>query len=218
LLAACCCAATAAPSNQVDIGIEQAAFVVRKPTGAAFISRLQEIVMKRILAQPARRILIAAGLIVGLAAFGSAEPTTQSQAAPAATVAATMPMATMAMATEMPMAMATEMPMAMATEMPMAMATMAPAASGATADVAIQTFQFTEASIEVKVGTTVTWTNNDDIDHSVTSGTPPEGDKLFDSDFFLKGKTFSQTFTTAGEFPYFCRKHNSMVGMVKVTQ
>ncbi|MBA3470709.1 MAG: plastocyanin [Herpetosiphonaceae bacterium] len=160
---------------------------------------------------PLRHILIAAGLMIGLAACGSAEPTAQSQAA--ATVAPTM-----AMATDMPMDMPTEMPMAMATDMPMAMATMAPAASGATAEVGIQTFQFSPATLEVKVGTTVTWTNNDDIDHSVTSGAPPEGDKAFDSDFFLKGETFSHTFTSAGEVMYFCRKHNSMVGMVKVTQ
>jgi plastocyanin len=65
----------------------------------------------------------------------------------------------------------------------------------------------------VKVGTTVTWTNNDAMPHTVTSDT-----QLFDSRTMNAGATFSQTFSTAGDFPYHCTIHGaaSMSGMVRV--
>ena len=75
----------------------------------------------------------------------------------------------------------------------------------------------------IKVGDTVTWTNNDDSQpHTVTSGTGPDDPnmgKAFDSGTSVlttKGKTFQHTFTKAGEYPYFCELHPSMVGKVVV--
>ncbi|MFT3989069.1 plastocyanin/azurin family copper-binding protein [Aestuariivirga sp.] len=80
----------------------------------------------------------------------------------------------------------------------------------------IKLFQFQPGNLEVKVGTTVTWTNGDDIEHSVTSGAPGKESKVFDSGFFKKGGTYSFTFTTPGTYTYFCKRHNSMKATVTV--
>ncbi|MCW1970168.1 MAG: plastocyanin/azurin family copper-binding protein [Anaerolineae bacterium] len=80
----------------------------------------------------------------------------------------------------------------------------------------ISLFAFNPGVIEVSVGSTVVWTNNDLIDHSVTSGLPDKPDGAFDSGFFNRGQTFSFTFTKAGEYNYFCRRHTSMTGKVVV--
>ncbi|HEY1013799.1 MAG TPA: plastocyanin/azurin family copper-binding protein [Herpetosiphonaceae bacterium] len=80
----------------------------------------------------------------------------------------------------------------------------------------IQTFQFKPGRLEVKAGTTVTWTNRDAIEHSVTGGTPPNPAGTFDSGFFTQGESRSFTFDEPGEFAYFCKRHNSMVGTIVV--
>ena len=96
-------------------------------------------------------------------------------------------------------------------------ATTAPKPAAKTVAVDIQVFQFMPNVLEVKVGTTVIWTNKDNIEHSITNGVPGKPGGKFDSGFFTQGKTFSFTFTEAGEYPYFCMRHNSMQGMVRVT-
>jgi plastocyanin len=78
--------------------------------------------------------------------------------------------------------------------------------------VTIQDFAFVEGIIEVPVGTTVTWTNNDTSPHTVTSV-----DGTFDSGRLDTGQTFSFTFSTAGEFAYLCEFHPGMQGTVVVT-
>jgi nitrite reductase (NO-forming) len=92
---------------------------------------------------------------------------------------------------------------------------------GAALDPANGANAFGPSTITVKVGTTVTWTNTDDMLHTVTSGmssgTVGTPDGTFDSGFILPGGTWSYTFTTAGEFPYFCTPHPWMVGKVIVT-
>ncbi len=75
--------------------------------------------------------------------------------------------------------------------------------------------------ISVKVGATVTWINKDKNMHTVTSGAPNSvnAGELFDSGltaFIMPAKTYSHKFTHVGEFPYFCRVHPTMVGMVNV--
>jgi plastocyanin len=80
----------------------------------------------------------------------------------------------------------------------------------------IKLFTFKPKSLEVPVGTTVVWTNGDAIDHSVTDGTPEKLGGAFDSGFFNKGETFSFTFNKAGEYPYFCKRHDFMRGTIKV--
>lgn len=85
-----------------------------------------------------------------------------------------------------------------------------------TVNVDIKLFTFKPKVLEIKVGTTVVWTNGDAIEHSVTSGTPENPGKDFDSGFFVEGETFSFTFTKQGEYSYFCRRHESMQAVVKV--
>jgi len=84
---------------------------------------------------------------------------------------------------------------------------------------------FSPNPVNVKVGQTVTWTNQDSVlpGHTVisgTGGTDPAKGKVFDSGLttlILKGKSFSHTFTTAGTIPYFCQIHPNMVGKIIVT-
>ena len=80
----------------------------------------------------------------------------------------------------------------------------------------IRLFTFKPETIEVPVGTTVVWTNFDAIEHSVTNGTPEEPGMNFDSDFFTEGQTFTFSFVKPGTYPYFCQRHNSMRGEIKV--
>ncbi len=84
---------------------------------------------------------------------------------------------------------------------------------------------FAPNPLNAKVGDTVTWTNKDTVFHTVTSGIGPSDTthgKEFDSGLSgptaltTQGKTFSHKFMTAGEFPYFCQLHPTMVGKVVV--
>jgi plastocyanin len=70
---------------------------------------------------------------------------------------------------------------------------------------------FSPASITVKVGDAVTWTNNDSVSHTVTAD-----DNSFASSNLANGAAFSFTFTKAGSFPYHCSIHPSMTGTVVV--
>src|SRR5215207_4604249 len=76
--------------------------------------------------------------------------------------------------------------------------------------------------IQVSVGTTVTWTNDDSQPHTVTSGSNGQPDNKFNSSpnfnpLLNPGQTFSFTFTQAGDYPYFCMLHPNMVGTVSVS-
>jgi plastocyanin len=86
-----------------------------------------------------------------------------------------------------------------------------------TAEVSIKLFSFNPKVLEVPAGTTVVWTNGDAIEHSVTNGVPGKPGGVFDSGFFTEGQKWSFEFTEPGEYPYFCRRHESMTGVVKVT-
>jgi plastocyanin len=77
--------------------------------------------------------------------------------------------------------------------------------------VTIQNFAFGPATLNVAVGTTVTWTNADSAGHTVTAD-----DGSFDSKTLATGATFTQTFSTAGTFAYHCTIHTSMHGTVTV--
>jgi nitrite reductase (NO-forming) len=71
--------------------------------------------------------------------------------------------------------------------------------------------------VNVKVAGTITWTNEDTVVHTVTSGsgfTDPNLGRDFDSG--LLGKGFSHIFFKPGEYPYFCQIHPTMVGKVIV--
>jgi len=71
--------------------------------------------------------------------------------------------------------------------------------------------------INIAVGDTVTWSNDDTAAHTVTSGNPADGpDLIFDSSLFMAGTSFSHTFDTEGTFDYFCMVHPWMQGNVIV--
>jgi plastocyanin len=76
--------------------------------------------------------------------------------------------------------------------------------------------------VQVSVGDTVTWTNDDTQPHTVTSGQNGQPDGKFDSSpnfnpLLAPGQTFSHTFTEAGEYPYYCALHPNQVGTVTVS-
>ena len=87
---------------------------------------------------------------------------------------------------------------------------------GAAESASIRVFQFQPGALEVRLGTRVTWTNQDDITHTVTSGMPGSPDGRFDVQLDGKGMTGSATFTAPGVYPYFCARHTSMRGAVVV--
>jgi plastocyanin len=79
------------------------------------------------------------------------------------------------------------------------------------ASVNISNFAFVPSMLTVSVGTTVTWTNNDSVSHTVTSL-----DDLFDSGDIAPGATFSHTFEQKGTFNYQCTIHPFMTGEIIV--
>ena len=81
------------------------------------------------------------------------------------------------------------------------------------AEVKIDNFSFGPATLTVSAGTTVTWTNRDDIPHTVVSADDP---KIFKSKVLDTDEKFSFTFTRAGTYPYFCSIHPKMTGKVIV--
>ena len=94
------------------------------------------------------------------------------------------------------------------------------------ATVQISSFRFQPAELTVAAGTTVTWTNDDAILHTVTTGTSLKKDDFGNYDVAPdgrangtladKGQTFSFTFTTPGDYAYFCSRHNNMTARVVV--
>jgi plastocyanin len=71
--------------------------------------------------------------------------------------------------------------------------------------VAIKSSTFVPNIVEISKGTTVTWTNDDGVAHTVTSISG-----AFDSGNIEPGKTYSYTFNQAGPFEYSCANHPSM--------
>jgi len=83
--------------------------------------------------------------------------------------------------------------------------------SAANVAVKIDNFVFGPQTITVPVGTTVTWTNSDDIPHTAVSTDGVFKSKVMDTD-----EKFSYTFTKAGMYPYYCSVHPKMTGQVVV--
>lgn len=84
---------------------------------------------------------------------------------------------------------------------------------GKASQVSIKNFSFDPSPLTIKIGTTVTWINNDSAPHTVTSDT--EGSAL-KSQTIQPGESFQFTFKDAGTFPYYCSLHTSMKGTVEV--
>jgi 3',5'-cyclic-AMP phosphodiesterase len=85
----------------------------------------------------------------------------------------------------------------------------APAAS--THDVAVDNFSFSPGKASVPAGTTVTWTNNDDIPHNIVST-----ERTFESPILDTDEQFSFRFDVPGTYKYFCALHPKMTGQIIV--
>jgi len=83
----------------------------------------------------------------------------------------------------------------------------------AAASVKIFGFAFHPKTLNIKVGTTVKWTNQQNIDHTVTAN-----GGSFNSGHLAPGHIFSHKFTKAGKFPYHCMIHTFMKATVVVTR
>jgi plastocyanin len=84
------------------------------------------------------------------------------------------------------------------------------AAAGGT-HVVVDNFSFAPATATVPVGTTVTWTNRDEVPHNVVNPEQKFKSRALDTD-----ETFSHTFDVAGTYKYYCSIHPRMTGQVVV--
>ena len=152
--------------------------------------------------------LAAAGCSAGSSAGSAsvAPSSTSSVAAPSAGPTASPLVAPTA--THSPTPRAT--PPAKPTAAPTARPTKAPSVATRRA-VSIANFSFGPGTLVIPVGATVTWTNHDMTDHTVTADIG-----LFASGSLASGAAFSHTFRTAGSFPYHCSIHPYMTGTITV--
>lgn len=107
--------------------------------------------------------------------------------------------------------LATLMTMTVITFQAAAPAVSAPASTVVQVEVRIDNFSFSPAAITVKAGTQITWTNEDDIPHTVVSDT-----KAFKSKVLATGERFTYTAGKSGTYPYSCSIHPNMTGKVVV--
>ena len=86
------------------------------------------------------------------------------------------------------------------------------------AAVTVRTFQFAPDTLRVRAVTRVTWTNADEIEHSITSGTPDARDNRFHGVVATRGATYSAVLREPGTYRYFCDRHRFMSGTVIVSR
>jgi plastocyanin len=138
-------------------------------------------------------LLVSLALLFGCAAYPSSGSTGTPASAPSA---ATPPSATT--------------PQAPTANNASAASPQAPA--GAPATVQISNFAFNPASLTVAKGAKVTWTNQDNAPHTITSTSG-----AFDSKTLQNGASWTFTFERAGTYDYGCSIHTSMKGRIIVT-
>ncbi|WP_414686720.1 cupredoxin domain-containing protein [Mycobacterium sp.] len=151
---------------------------------------------------PERVVLLAAALAVVLLAGCSSPPSGTSPSATLATVSGATP--GMPGMSGMPSMSGPAGPTTSAT------GSAAPVAGDA---VSIDNFAFVPATLTVRVGSTVTWTNHDEEPHTIAAS-----DGSFHSPGMGSQATYSHTFPTAGRFDYVCSIHPFMHATVVVTQ
>lgn len=78
--------------------------------------------------------------------------------------------------------------------------------------VSIQNTSFSPSTLNIPGGTTVMWVNNDNVEHEVVSD-----NGVFDSGVLSPGESFNFTFTEAGDYPYHCSLHPSLIGIIVVS-
>ena len=94
---------------------------------------------------------------------------------------------------------------------PTTTATPRPAQADAAATAQADIEDFTHSDLTVNVGTTVTWTNQDNVSHTSTSDDP-----MWNSGRLASGESFSFTFTEPGTHAYHCDIHPSMMATITV--
>jgi len=92
------------------------------------------------------------------------------------------------------------------------------AAAAVTVSASIKGFAFAPATITIKKGDTVVWTNQDSAPHTVTGSQDGFSSGSFDSGNMSAGATYNHTFTSAGTFSYRCAYHPGMRATVVVTE
>jgi plastocyanin len=86
------------------------------------------------------------------------------------------------------------------------------------ATVTIRTFQFAPDTLRVRAGTRVVWTNDDEIEHTITSTAADTRDGHFHGVVAKRGATYSAEFEKPGTYRYFCDRHRFMNGTVIITR
>jgi 3',5'-cyclic-AMP phosphodiesterase len=95
------------------------------------------------------------------------------------------------------------------TDMPLENATASAGAEGR--QVTLDNFNFSPAATTVAPGTTVTWTNRDDVPHNIASTEKKFASPVLDTD-----QRFSYRFDAPGTYPYYCSLHPKMTGQIVV--
>jgi plastocyanin len=86
-------------------------------------------------------------------------------------------------------------------------------ATGAgTVQAAMEQTAFSPSTVQAKVGDVITWTNNDTIPHTATLTDDP----ACTTANLGAGQTGSLTFSAAGSYPFFCKVHPDMTGIIEV--
>jgi plastocyanin len=92
----------------------------------------------------------------------------------------------------------------------------APPSGGKGASVSLKNIQFSPKTLSVAKGTTVTWTNDDSVNHDVTKTGGPGPKFSSGSGNMAQGDTFKQKLTTPGTIDYVCTVHPGMAGKITV--
>lgn len=87
---------------------------------------------------------------------------------------------------------------------------------GDSAAVTLENVSFQPVDLEVEVATTVTFTNQDIVRHTVTAGTPDAPGDAFDAELGDEGSSTTITFDEEGTVEYHCRLHPRMTGTITV--
>jgi plastocyanin len=100
--------------------------------------------------------------------------------------------------------------------MALAALTLVTGAEAAGPTVRVHVFQFKPGTVAVAPGTRIVWTNEDDIEHTVTAGAPEQPSDRFDIALATKGTSAGVAFAERGVYPYFCKRHQHMRGEIRV--
>jgi plastocyanin len=84
------------------------------------------------------------------------------------------------------------------------------------ASVSLKNIQFSPKTLSVAKGATVTWTNDDSVNHDVTKTGGPGPKFSSGSGNMAQGDTYKQTLTTPGTIQYVCTVHPGMAGTITV--